>query len=257
MLEKLYARQDRVNKMKRTVDVGWVMKAPKAGVIWDDPEPFRQVAPEMPDAKSVQKCPGSIDADSRLHVIKCPYDLHLRLGQGKDGRPQLLNVQGANSAIRPSVMSQIMLMHPQSEWRHPDRPLLQFVTPYVFVSDAPVWINQLPPYQDYLKTRRPGLMITGRFPIHIWPRPFMWAFEWHDTKEDLILRRGEPWFYVRFETEDPTQNIRLFEAERTPTLDEFMQSVLDVSNYTNRTYSLFRQAENRRPARLVERKKKP
>jgi len=254
MLNKLYARRDRVAKMRRKVDVGWIMKAPKAGVVWYEPEPFRQNVPVSPDAKSVQKCPGAIDFDSRHFVIKCPYDLHLRLTRSPDGKPQLLNVQGANSAVRSSVMSQIMLMHPQSEWRHPDRPLLQFVTPYVFISDDPVWINQLPPYLDYLKTRRPGLMISGRFPIHIWPRPFMWAFEWHDTTQDLILRRGEPWFYVRFETQDPTQNVRIFEAERTEELEAYMQSVLDVSNYTNRTYSLFRQAENRRPERLLMKK---
>lgn len=256
MLNKLYTRRDRINKLSRTVDVGWILKAPKAEVIWYDPEPFRQKAVEQPDAKSVQKCPASIDFDSRHYVIRCPYDLHLRLGQKADGAPQLLNVQGANSAIRPSVMSQIIVLHPKSEWRQPDRPLLQIVAPYVFISDQPVWINQLPPYLDYLKSPRPGLMISGRFPIHIWPRPFMWAFEWCDTSQDLILRRGEPWFYVRFETEDPNQNVRLFEAERTPELDDCMQSVLDVSNYTNRTYSLFRQAEMRRPERLLVRKTK-
>ena len=30
----------------------------------------------------------------------------------------------------------------------------------------------------------------------------MWAFEWHDTTKDLILRRGEPLFTVRFEGPD-------------------------------------------------------
>lgn len=254
MLNKLYARRERTNKMMRNVDVGWIKQTPKAGIIWDDPEPYRRVAPEAPDAKSVQKCPSAIDFDARHFVIKCPYDLHVRMGKTANGQPQLLNVQGQNSAVRNSVLSQILMLHPQSEWRHPERPLLQFITPYLFVADEPVWINQLPPFLDYLKTRWPGLMIAGRFPIHIWPRPFMWAFEWHDIKEDLILRRGDPWFYVRFETQDPTQNVRLFEAEKTPELEDYMNSVLDVSNYTNRTYSLFRKAENTRPANLLVRK---
>lgn len=37
-------------------------------------------------------------------------------------------------------------------------------------------------------------MISGRFPIHIWPRHLMWTFEWHDTSQDLVLTRGQPWF---------------------------------------------------------------
>ncbi|WP_229819358.1 hypothetical protein [Kordiimonas sediminis] len=238
--------------MKRTIDVGWVIKTQKTDIMWYEPEPFRQNVPVNPNAKSVQKCPSAIDFDNRHFVVKCPYDLHLRIGKTADGKPQLLNVQGNNSAVRPSVMNQIMMLHPQEEWRHPERPLLQFVTPYILVADDPVWVNQLPPYLDFLKTHRPGVMVSGRFPAHLWPRPFMWAFEWHDINSDLILRRGEPWFYLRFETEDPTMNIRMVEAEWTEEVAAFAQSILDVSNFTNRTYSLFRAAESKRPINLLK-----
>ena len=62
------------------------------------------------------------------------------------------------------------------------------------------------------------MLIGGRLPIHIWPRQMMWAFEWFEPSKPLTLRRGEPWFYVRFETFDPTRPVRLFEAEMTPEL---------------------------------------
>src|SRR3546814_305749 len=75
----------------------------------------------------------------------------------------------------------------------------------------PVYVNQYPPLFHYTPDR-PGIQISGRFPIDIWPRPLQWAFEWHDTAKDLILRRGEPLFYVRLDGPDPAAPTRLIEA---------------------------------------------
>ena len=100
----------------------------------------------------------------------------------------------------------------------PTGRFLQLTTPYVFLADEPVYMTQLPPICHYRNPPWPGVLIGGRLPINIWPRPMMWAFEWYEPKQDLILRRGEPWFYVRFETEDPSRPLRLIEAEMTPQL---------------------------------------
>jgi hypothetical protein len=79
----------------------------------------------------------------------------------------------------------------------------------------------------------------------------MWAFEWYDTSKELVLRRGEPWFYVRFETEDPSRPVRLIEAEMTPALEEYAAGAFAVTNYVNRTFSLFNTARERRPEKLL------
>ena len=68
-------------------------------------------------------------------------------------------------------------------------------------------------------------MIDGRMPIHIWPRPLMWAFEWYDTNKPLVLKRGEPWFYLHFETSDPSRRVRMVEAEMTPALGEYLSGL--------------------------------
>jgi hypothetical protein len=83
----------------------------------------------------------------------------------------------------------------------------------------------------------------------------MWAFEWYDTTKELVLRRDEPWFNVRFETHDPARPVRLFEAERNPALDEHLKGLSAVANYVDRTYSLFKVAAARRPDKLLERKR--
>ena len=68
--------------------------------------------------------------------------------------------------------------------------MLQLVTPYVFVSDDPLYVNQFPPFLHYETQSRPGVMLCGRFPADIWPRPHMWAFEWHDLEKDLCEITG-------------------------------------------------------------------
>lgn len=76
---------------------------------------------------------------------------------------------------------------------------MQILTPYVFLADEPVYLTQLPPFAHYREPQLPGTLIGGRVPIHIWPRRMMWAFEWYDTSKPIVLTRGEPWFYLRFE----------------------------------------------------------
>jgi len=95
------------------------------------------------------------------------------------------------------------------------------------------------------------MLIGGRFPIDVWPRGLVWAFEWYDTSKDLILKRGEPWFYASFETMDPSRRMRMFQAELTPQLVEYMNGIKGVTNYVSRTFSLFNTAKERRPEKLL------
>jgi hypothetical protein len=117
-----------------------------------------------------------------------------------------------NSPLSAQFSQMVAAVHPD-EWRHPQRPIIQVMTPLFFVSDAPVWPTQLPAFYHRPTPSLPGIMLGGRFPIHVWPRELVWAFEWHDINADLIIHRGDPWFYLNFETQDPSRHIRLLEAE--------------------------------------------
>ena len=113
---------------------------------------------------------------------------------------------------------------------------------------------QMPPFFHYRDPPLPGTLVGGRFPIDVWPRPMMWAFEWHDPKKPIKLKRGEPWFYARFEAQDPSRPVRVVEAELTPELQSFMSSISGVTNYVQRTFSLFSTAKERRPKKLLVKK---
>ncbi|QZH75947.1 MAG: hypothetical protein JY451_05045 [Erythrobacter sp.] len=237
----------------RTVTVGWTVRWPGAGgSIWGPPKAFARTDPKSASAKSIQACPAAIDFDRRHFVIPCPVDLELAFVRNGQGQLQLTDADGEQSAMRPQGRANLFQLQPPSEWRHPDRPILQFTAPYVFVADQPCYVVQTAPYLHWFPQARPGVAMGGRFPVHIWPRPLAWAFEWYDLSQPLKLTRGEPWFYVSFETENPSARVRLVEQELTPELTTFLDSIIDVSNYVNKTYGLFGEAQRRRPEKLVK-----
>jgi hypothetical protein len=236
----------------RSVEVGWIIDADKAGFVWSAPQKVAREGARVRHAKSVNVCPAVLDHEARFFEVTCPIDLHLRFQvDEKTRQPRLVNVAGDQSTARPKTLAHLVHLVAPKEWRDPNRPILQLLTPYLFLADEPVYMTQMPPICHYRNPPWPGVLIGGRLPIHIWPRPMMWAFEWYDPKQELILRRGEPWFYVRFETEDPSRPVRLLEAEMTPQLKEYVGGLNAVTNYVNRTFSLFSTARERRPKRLL------
>jgi hypothetical protein len=80
----------------------------------------------------------------------------------------------------------------------------------------------------------------------------MWAFEWHDITKPLLLKRGDPLFYVMFETRPQERPVQLLEAQVTPQLREYLDLISGAVNYVNQTFSLFKAAEARRPTKLLE-----
>lgn len=243
--------------LSRVVDIGWLLDNDRAGFIWDAPRKLRRDEVKNKNAKALSYCPAVIDYESRFFEISCPIDINLRFEIHKETqRPVLINTAGNQSTIRPKHLNQMLSIVDRNEWRNPDRPIIQIITPYLFIADDDVYMSQLPAFCHYRDSPMPGLMIGGAFPINIWPRPLMWAFEWYDIKKELVIKRGEPWFYVRFETSNPSRTVRLIEAEMTPALKDYITGASGVTNYISRTFSLFNVARQRRPKTLLVSKKR-
>lgn len=256
MIELPFLRRPETGTRGRAVEVGWFLDTDKATFIWDEPRRIKRDDPAPKHAKAVNYCPAVLDHEARMFEVPCPLDLRLGFKPDEKGEPRIVNLEGDQSTVRSKTLSQMLAVVSRREWRHPNRPILQIITPYVFVADEPVYMTQMPPVSWYNPSPWPGALVGGRLPIHIWPRQMMWAFEWWDTSKELVLKRGDPWFYVRFETHDPSRPIRFFEAEVTPELKAHLQGLSAVSNYVNRTYSLFKTAQDRRPKTLLVKKKR-
>ena len=240
--------------LARQAEVGWIIDAEKAGFIWAEPTRVRTEESDQTHAKSLRVCPAMLDHEARLFEVACPIDLRVKLAKDDKGQLTLVNTAGDQSTIRSKHLGQMLVLVPQKEWRKKYRPVIQFITPYLFLADEPIYMTQLPAFNHYQPNPLPGVLVGGRFPIDVWPRHLMWAMEWHDTSRELILKRGEPWFYVRFEAQDPSRPIKLVEAEMTPVLTEYLKGVSSVTNYVNRTFALFKTARERRPKTILTRK---
>ena len=238
------------------VTVGWFLNEKKSSIIYAPPERVRSVEMNRQHAKSASRCPAVINMESRYFVVRCPYDLHLEFIRDKNGRAAIRNLNGEKSGIRGNKLRERLHMVSEAEWRHAGVPTIQLQLPYVFISDEPVYMSQISPFMHYAKNQLPGTIFGGRFPINVWPRPLMWAFEWHDTEKPIKLTRGEPLFYAAFETLPQERSVSLVEAEVTPELNDYMEMISGAVNYVNQTFSLFEAAEERRPKTLIKPLKK-
>jgi hypothetical protein len=150
------------------------------------------------------------------------------------------------------VFTNMVFLTPSSQWRDSNHPIIQIRTPYTFIADEPVYLNQFPPFTNYREPQTPGLVIGGRMPIHIWPRALAFAFEWHNIEQELVLVRGQPWFLLRFEANNPSRHVRLYAAEMTQQLTDYLRGISGVVGYTNGTFSLLKTAIHRRPKVLLK-----
>ncbi|WP_128255114.1 hypothetical protein [Falsirhodobacter deserti] len=233
------------------VTVGWFLTSDKGAILFDPPERLIQRPPNRGHAKSAARCPAVVQMESRYFVVRCPYDLHLGFAREDKGKAVLVNRMGTASPVRSSKLAEMVTMVNESEWRFPDRPTVQLSLPYCFIADETVYVTQVGTFAHYRPDPLPGTIFGGRFPIDLWPRPLMWAFEWHDLSTDIVLRRGEPLFYVQFEADGPDRPVQLVEAERTAELSAYLEKISGVVNYVNQTFSLFKAAEAARPPKLV------
>jgi len=246
----------------RICEVGWLVDSEKAGFIYGSPRPISRRSAANPHVdnaspKGVNYCPAIIDVESKTFEVPCPVDLKLALRKDEKGQLRVINIAGPDSTINRQAADQMVHLIGPNRWRTPNRPIIQIGAPYRFITDEPVWMTQIPPYNHFREPQWPGLLVGGRFPIDVWPRTLMWAFEWHDLSKPLILQRGEPWFYVRFETFDPSRPVRMVEAVMTPELREHCKGLDAVTNYVNRTFNLFTEARARRPAKLLTKAVRP
>jgi hypothetical protein len=234
------------------VQVGWMLTEPRAGVVFAPPERVRSAELNRTHAKSASRCPAIINMESRYFQIRVPFDMHLRFARDQNGKPGVRNMSGEASAIRGNTLGKLLHVTSEVEWRYKDRPTIQISLPYLFIADEPTYMTQLSAFMHYSPNPLPGTIFGGRFAIHNWPRPLMWAFEWHDTSKDIILKRGEPWFYALFETEPQDRAVSVVETEDTAELRQYLDHISGAVNFVNQTFSLFKEAERVRPATLLK-----
>jgi hypothetical protein len=131
------------------------------------------------------------------------------------------------TTVNEAKLEAMFRLEPRDLWRSSAIPLVQIPSPYCFVADEPIEIEQFPPiFAD--TTTLNWRLIPGRFDIYGWQRPLNWAFEWDTKCGDLIIKMGEPLYYVRFYDKSGSL-IPNPDLVRTPLTDE-LRSRLNASS---------------------------
>lgn len=219
------------------VRVGWFLAEDAGSLVMFPPERVTSRGGNKTHAKSASRCPGVVQLESRYFMIRCPYDLHLGFERDEKGQPRLVNRDGSRSAVRSNKLGKILHLVNENEWRYPDKPTIQLSLGYCFVAEEVCYITQLDAFAHYRPEPLPGTIFGGRFPIHAWLRPLMWAFEWHDTSKDLIMKRGDPLCYCQFEADGPDRPVQVLAVKRTAEIERWMASMQGVSGLINQTFS--------------------
>ncbi len=195
-------RKDEDASGNRVAEVGWILNTHQAGFIWDAPRKITRPTGKAHHAKALNYCPRRQRprrAAVRGAVPHRPqYRLPLQGRAAADRQPLGRRIDHSRQASRADVRRR----RAQGMAR-PNRPIIQVMTPYIFLADEPVWITQLPPYYYYPQVPWPGVLIGGVSPSTSGRAGWYGPSSGSTSASPITISRGEPWFYVSFETMDP------------------------------------------------------
>jgi hypothetical protein len=231
--------------------VGWFLpRTLEARAVWFDPVRYSWQPAGEKHSGIFLHCPAYQKFARNLFVIRCPFDLHLKCELTDEGCD--LSV-GDESSIKPEKLVGLIKVHPKNEWREADKPLLQLLLNYYFLSDDDLDLQYLSPLTTtFFEPALPGLVLQGRWNIKSWVRPINFVFEWWHTSSDLIIKRGQPILNVMFHSKDLDTKIVLVEAEETAEVIEMARGIQNINSYIRNVFSVLPNVVKNRPRRLVK-----
>ena len=75
----------------------------------------------------------------------------------------------------------------------------------------------------------PFWLIEGRFSIAKWIRPLSWAVEWIKPGEDIVVKRGDPWFDLQYFANDLDSTFMLRKSDLDDSFRKSLRSSQNIS----------------------------
>lgn len=188
-----------MNPLDSVSRIGWCHTSPDSSVIFEPPSRFLPAKDTSRDGKSHFSCPAVRAISEGYFVIKSPFSLQLRFR--KVGEEIHVVPIFPFTSLSERLLRDLLVLEPVDTWRSLRFPILQLPSPYLFLADTPMYIEQVHPFLSESSCFN-WRLIPGKFDIYAWQRPLNWAVEWDIDGGDLVIRTGEPLYFVRFCRED-------------------------------------------------------
>ena len=155
-------------------------------LLYFDPE---LLLPEIAKIRNSQyiKCPAFLEYYKNTYLIRSPIDIKITYDNGQ------LYITPQNQDFYNSYIN-----HRGHQITETDPFLMSFVLQYLFIADKDCFVEVLPASFHSIATKI--RTIQGTFNINKWFRPIEFAFEFINENEPLVIKRGDPLFYVKFRT---------------------------------------------------------
>lgn len=213
--------------------------APKANQLEDaiffEPEPIIDYLSTNRKGTEILKCPAFLDYYKNTYLIKAPIDLTFTVS-GSHIDCQNLYPQ--------DYLEKIFLNRHQPENLYSTVSLAWY---YMFYSNESVMIEVIPPTWHKNSFQNNINVIGATFDISKWYRPLEFAFEIIDDTQPIVIKRGDPLYYVRFNT---LEKVKLVKQETSEKIEELSVMCTGLktfipNNSMRKNYSLMHKLINK------------
>ena len=173
-----------------------------------------------------KKCPAIMDSVKNAFVIRAPIGFTLYF-EGIDDNGNPLVRRDPSSEMRNEVFNEFIDIKPKEAGSKQDGPLLQLTSGVGFTANEPVIMETFPPFLEY-RPDFPAINTVVKYNIYNWLRGLPVGVLWKDLTKPIVVKRGDPLCYVRFETD---KNVNL---KRIPMTDEMLHTIhanLNMKNF--------------------------
>ena len=200
-----------------------------------------KIAEIYKDTKSRFKlCPANTQFLKNFWMIRSPFDVELNVNRKEKTCHINQNQRFFNTFINMRW----------NEFEDTDLALCSFNFQYMFVADEPVWIEVYPAFlHGEPKNTR---FINGTFDIYNWQRPVDFSFEMLDDTKPVIVKRGQPLFYVRFISKKLNDDFKLQEIEWTDELLKLYKRCSPQNWVEGLSWKLMKAGNRHRPKKLIK-----
>lgn len=175
-----------------------------------EPEPLiKYLVSERDNEVEYLKCPAWHDYYKNAFLMRSPVDLTLQVNTLPTGEKVLMTKDFNQNFYNTHIMPRFDQNNKFSMFT------LDFS--YVFYSEHDVSMELIPATMEKTDFIKNTNLISGEYNIAKWIRPVSPAFEVIDDQKVLTIKRGDPLYYIRFNTD---KKVNLIRVEQSSTIEK-------------------------------------